>query len=480
MAYRLNREEYYEKVYGCWLGKSIGGTLGTPFEGQQQINNATFYTHKAKEPLPNDDLDLQLIWLKAVQERGPRAITNQLLGEYWLNYIPPFWNEYGVCKSNMRAGLIPPLSGEYDNEKWKHSNGAWIRSEVWACLTPGCPDAAIRFAYADASVDHGGGEGTYAELFTAALESAAFVLSDREKLLEIALSKIPADCRVARSIAIVRKAYADGKTWLEARNMVVEDSTDLGWFQAPANVSYVILGWLYGEGDFGKSICTAVNCGDDTDCSGATLGSLLGILYGRKGIPQEWIEPIGERIITVAVDRGSFWNIPNTLGELTDRVVAEVPHSLAAFGAPITLTDEATEIGAEYADSMCDQGVARELWAKSPYAVEFDFVHTKVTLDYQREPKVSPGVPFAVTVTLNNLMPSCQHADIAIKLPDDWQVLPTPQRHVSLRHHPPVETVTFQIIPGSVTAAKMQGMLEVQVQGRPTIGYVPIVFFAAE
>ncbi len=91
---------------------------------------------------------------------------------------------------------------------------------------------------------------------------------------------------------------------------MVEDSKDLGWFQAPANLAFVIIGWMYGEGDFGKSICTAVNCGDDTDCTGATLGSIFGIILGKDGIPKEWIEPIGERIITVAIDRGSMYVPP--------------------------------------------------------------------------------------------------------------------------------------------------------------------------
>lgn len=481
VAIRINRDEYRSKMLGCWMGKSIGGTLGAPFEGRQELLNVTGYTHATGEPAPNDDLDLQLIWLRAVRERGPHAITNQLLGEYWLNHIPPYWNEYGVCKANMRAGLLPPLSGEYQNALWKHSNGAWIRSEIWACLAPGCPDLAIRYAYADASVDHGGGEGTNAALFTAALQSAAFVVSDREELLRIALSKIPADCRVAHSIAIVREAHTQGATWQEARNRVVEDSADLGWFQAPANVAFVIIGWLYGEGNFGKSLITTVNCGDDTDCTGATLGALLGILYGKDGIPAEWIEPIGERILTIAIDRGSNWNmLPNTLTELTDLVMEQTPSSLASYPTGVALTDGPTELDDEQLARFTNQDASRAIWAKSPFAVEFDFLHTRVILDYQREPKVQAGVPFPVTVTLVNQLPSCQHAEIAWQLPEGWQVLPSPQRHISLRHHPPTETITMTLTPETVATGTLRGILEVRVDGRPTVGLIPLVFFAAD
>lgn len=202
----LNRDELRDKVHGCWLGKNIGGTLGQPYESRREILDIRGYSALADGPAANDDLDLQLVWLKAVQDRGPLGITAPVLGEYWLNYIPPPWNEYGINKSNQRAGLVPPLSGMYHNP-WKNSNGAWIRSEIWACLAPGCPDVAIRFAYEDASVDHGGAEGMYAELFTAAVESSAFVVNDRDELIRIGLSKIPADCRVARSIGIALEAH---------------------------------------------------------------------------------------------------------------------------------------------------------------------------------------------------------------------------------------------------------------------------------
>lgn len=63
-----------------------------------------------------------------------------------------------------------------------------------------------------------------------------------------------------------------------------------------AVLAFAMCGSLFSScGDFGKSLCIAVNCGEDTDCTAATLGALLGILYGRKGIPEQRIRPIGNR-----------------------------------------------------------------------------------------------------------------------------------------------------------------------------------------
>lgn len=139
------------------------------------------------------------------------------------------------------------------------------------------------------------------------------------------------------------KLYEEKIDFREARNKIVELNKELGWFQAPGNVAFVILGLLYGEGDFKKSMIYAINCGDDTDCTGATIGSLMGIMYGTESIPKEWTEYIGDRIITVALDR-AYTFLPKTCEELTQRTLRVVPSALAAFGVYMEYTDGENEL----------------------------------------------------------------------------------------------------------------------------------------
>ena len=190
---------------------------------------------------------------ETVIAEADNQLTARELAEYWIAYIPPHWNEYGIAKTNLRLGLLPPMSGEVDNEKWKTSNGAWIRSEIWAAFAPGVTDVAIRYAMADAMVDHGLSEGTYAEVFTATLQSLAYLESDIRALLESALKKIPEDSMVAKTVRLVMKCYDNGADWRQAREQVVTFNRELGWFQAPGNLGFVTIGLLYGEGDFKKS-----------------------------------------------------------------------------------------------------------------------------------------------------------------------------------------------------------------------------------
>ena len=191
MNRKLTYKDYFDKVYGCLIGKTVIGTLGAPFEGCHDFLDVQSFSTPKGDPLPNDDLDLQLIWLYAMERLGPEHVNTNALADYWLEWMPLYCNEYGTCKTNLRLGLLPPMSGEVDNERWKTSNGAWIRSEIWAAVAPGVSDVAIKYAVADAMVDHGLSEGTHAEVFTATLQSLAYVESNIRVLLDTALSNIP-------------------------------------------------------------------------------------------------------------------------------------------------------------------------------------------------------------------------------------------------------------------------------------------------
>lgn len=418
----INIREYRDKVLGCWTGKNIGGTLGAPMEGQRKVFDVTFYTQNlAGAPAPNDDLDLQLAWLHAVEDYGIYRVNERVLGEYWLNNIAGSWSEYGVGKFNMANGLLPPLSGATANDQWKNSNGAWIRSEIWACLFPGEPDEAAPFAWCDACVDHAD-DGIYAEIFTASLESAAFVESNLMKLITCALARIPCDCRVARSVHIVLDSLAHGEDWKTAREKVVADSSDLGWFQAPANVAFVIIGLLYGQGDFERSVCLAVNCGDDTDCTGATCGAILGILHGRSGIPEKWVKPIGETIRTISLHVIDF-RVPQTLGELTDRVICCKKNMDVSHSTLVRLTDGATQIDGEIRKLLSDGSeTVKRVLSRSSHRVVIELPAGELGIELEAGAAMAPGDSRKITLDFCAAAANSTAFHVKFQLPEGWSL----------------------------------------------------------
>ena len=389
-----SKEVMMDKIYGCWIGKNIGGTLGGPFEGNTDMQNIDWFVKDpAGNPLPNDDLDLQLLWLIMAEYYGLEHITFRHFGEMWLHAIAGPWGEYSNCRYNCQLGFFPPLSGACDNNALNRSNGAWIRAEIWACLCAGKPDDAIRYAYMDSSCDHVS-DGVYAEMFVAAMEAAAFCESDIRKLIEIGLCKIPADCRLAETIKLAIKCYDEGKSWQEARTAVVDLNEDMGWFQAPANVAFAVIGLLYGEGDFGKSICTAVNCGDDTDCTAATVGALLGIIQGGNAIPEKWKAAIGDAIIQHSLNKFSCpGNIPESLAELTARVIRL--REIGELYNPLFIVPD---------EDFTSTQAAENIWKKTPYQLEFNLTFATIKVEYLDTPYLTPGVPNRVRIITDDVI----------------------------------------------------------------------------
>jgi hypothetical protein len=291
-------------------------------------------------------------------------------------------------------------------------------------------------------------------MFTASMQSAAFIVDDIRKLIDIGLSKIPKDCRVARSIKTVCEHYDKGSDFLTARKAVVKDSEDLGWFQAPANIGFVIIGLLYGKGDFGKSICLAVNCGDDTDCTAGTVGALLGIIRGRSGIPSKWVEPIGENIITCSISTYTkvyYIDLPKTLDELTDRVIKIATITQQENQTLPVLTDEPSFSDDNYITAMTNsEAVAKRFWNKSPYELTFDLPYGNFSVDYEDGPMIIPGKAKKIIVKISNIRVIDKTMSIRLLLPEGWQALPVPSCSVTVKYTN-ISSFEFTIIPSEFT-----------------------------
>ena len=112
-----SKEIMRDKIHGCWIGKNIGGTLGAPMEGDTSMHDISWFVEEpGGNPLPNDDLDLQLLWLVMTEFYGLEHLTTRHFGEMWLHVIAGPWGEYSNCRYNCQLGFFPPLSGACENE----------------------------------------------------------------------------------------------------------------------------------------------------------------------------------------------------------------------------------------------------------------------------------------------------------------------------------------------------------------------------
>jgi len=409
----LGRKQYEDKVYACWLGKNIGGTLGAPYEGAKYVNNLTFYDPVPTEPLPNDDLDLQLVWLQMLEERGV-DICPADFAAYWGKHASAYpWNEYGFCSRNLERGLRPPISGWFENY-YVDEMGSPIRSEIWACVAPADPQRAAALSWMDSAMDHAGGEGTWGEMFWAAAESAAFVISDPMALIRIGLAMIPPSCDIARVIREAVWLHQSGERWAAAREKIARVWGHDQPCNAMPNHGFTILGWLYGE-DFGDKLCKAVNCAYDTDCTGATLGSMLGILGGTAGIPKRWSNPVGTAIKLHPFTR--FLDAPKDLRELTARTTAVAER----FAVEDVGFGRQTRLPADLLSRLFRTERAHAAAQQEVRAAVVRDRDLQITLHYHGEPVLQPGVARRFSVWCRR-QEGAVAAKVSLRAPAGWAV----------------------------------------------------------
>ena len=278
----LSYDVFLDKVHGCWYGKCLGGAAGAPVEGVKKIINVSDFTEIFRPDLPNDDLDLQVLWLDTLEEKGT-VLTACDLADAWVKKCWYPFSEYGYFLKNYMRGVKPPYSGIINNSFFTEGMGCLIRSEIWGIISVGNPGLAAQYAYMDGSLDHSG-NAVWAEQFFAVIESMAFFESDIRKLITLGLSYIPADSRLAACIQSVMTAHQNGISWKAARKMILDIFGHPDFTNVLQNTGFIIIALLYGMGDMRESINLALRCGYDADCTCATVASILGIISGYRGL----------------------------------------------------------------------------------------------------------------------------------------------------------------------------------------------------
>lgn len=529
MNNNLKFNDYYNKVLGCFVGKNIGGTLGAPFECYRGVYNVKFYMQDVSSPVPNDDVDLQLVWLRAVENVGHKLDTFTL-AEYWNTYISSTVSEYGTGKNNFSAGILPPLCGRLRNIN-KDSNGAWIRTEIWACLCAANPELAALYAYYDASFDHSD-EGVYAAVFVAVLQSCAFIETNIKKLIKIALSYVPEDCCVAKAALLALSEYEKKTDFFDLRKkMFLLAPTGFGlmggyWkgtpevpaspecpvqtkepdvpdgiagYDAPWHIGMIMAALLYGEDDFEKTVCLAVNCGEDTDCTAGTAASIWGILHGEKSIPEKWKKGCSEKIAMISLRYDQYLCPPKTVGELAYRVAKQAPEMLGAYHCdllPEFFKKDADENFAggyfeiiPQADLYCGKTLidkarinsVSELMAEHKNTVRKRFDLYEVAVEYDSSfVKISEGAEKTLKLKFYNLLFTPQYLTVRLLgVPEGWVVKGGAEFCAGLEHwHGSTNSNDrlLTIIPGSVNKASVTVVMEISSLGRGTKNYLPLTF----
>jgi len=330
----ISKDILEEKIHGAWIGRIAGCLLGKTIEGMRtnelipllkETNNYPMYRYIKESEVTDEMCDKYQFSLKgrsyadtidsapSDDDTNYTVLSQKLIEEYGLDFEPndvaKMWLAYQpkdayctaerVAFRNLVNGYCPPQTAIYKNP-YREWIGAQIRTDYYGYINPGDPQKAAEMAWRDASISHVK-NGIYGAMFVSAMLACAAVSNDIKDVIMGGLAEIPQKSRLYENVLSIISMYTNGesaKKCFEFIHNTYDEYDEHGWCHTISNAMIVVAALLYGNGDYGKSICMAVETGFDTDCNGATVGSIIGMIYGKSCIDSVWSEPLNGRLRT--------------------------------------------------------------------------------------------------------------------------------------------------------------------------------------
>jgi hypothetical protein len=308
----ISKSELLNKIKGGWAGQVIGCTYGGPTEFQW---NGTVIDDHVSIPWDNtrmlwyyenvpglyDDIYMDLTFVDVFEKHGLDA-PDSLHALAFAHAEYPLWHANQAARYNILNGIMPPASGHWKNNPHADDIDFQIEADFAGLMSPGMVNSAAAICERIGHIMNYG-DGLYGGIYVAAMYSLAFVHDDIEFIVEEALKTIPAESEFYQCIADIIKWYKNNpddwkSTWFEAQKKWTHDKgCPDGVFRpfnidAKINAAYIVIGLLYGKGDFGATIDISTRCGYDSDCNPANAAGILGTMIGYGNIPDYWKQGI--------------------------------------------------------------------------------------------------------------------------------------------------------------------------------------------
>lgn len=347
----FTKEMLKDKIMGGWAGQTIGVTYGAPVEFRFNGSMINDYQKikwdegllkkvMVENPGVYDDLYMDLTFVDVFEKEGLNAPAESFANAMaHAGYM--LWHANQSARYNILNGIMPPESGNWLNNPHADCIDYQIESDFAGLMSPGMPNTASQISDKIGHIMNYG-DGWYGGVYIGAMYSLAFTSNNINFVVSEALKTIPQNTRFYKCISDVIKWHnkypADWKeTWFLVQKKWTDDfGCPEGVFSsfnidAAVNSAYVVIGLLYGSGNFGKTLEIAARCGQDADCNPSTAGGILGTMLGYNSIPEYWklgldkIEDMDFKYTNISLNkvyemglRQALLNIKNNGGKIVD------------------------------------------------------------------------------------------------------------------------------------------------------------------
>ena len=308
----LTESQLINKIKGGWAGQVIGCTYGGPTEFNYQGTMIQDYVsipwregyikwYYDNSPGLYDDIYMDLTFVDVFERYGLDAPVDSFALAF-ANAKYPLWHANQVARYNILQGIMPPQSGHWLNNPHADDIDYQIEADYAGLMSPGMPNTASEISDKIGHIMNYG-DGWYGGVYVGAMYTLAFISDDIEFIVTEALETIPKNSLYYQCMNDVirwHKQFPDDwkQTWAECEK---KWSSDIGCpdgvfvtgnIDAVINSAYILIGLLYGGGDFHKTIDIATRCGQDSDCNPSSAGGILGVIIGYDKIPEKFLKEL--------------------------------------------------------------------------------------------------------------------------------------------------------------------------------------------
>ncbi|MGN0847665.1 MAG: ADP-ribosylglycohydrolase family protein [Kiritimatiellia bacterium] len=306
---RLSLADYRDKMRGAWVGQMVGVEWGAPteFKFNDQIIPAEKVPLWKPEMINgaygNDDLYVEMTFLRTLEEYGPDVSIRQA-GIDFANSGYRLWCANLAGRSNLRQGIAPPDSSHPRFNRRSNDIDYQIEADYSGIIAPGLPQEVIRLGGVFGRLMNYG-DGVWAGQFVGAMYAKAYFTEDVNAILDAGLAAIPAESDYAQMVRNVRawhRAFPDDwtKAWEKIRatyradrNPEMRDTN--GGIDVRLNGAQIVMGLLYGAGDFDRSMEIAMRGGWDSDCNPSNVGGILMCARGLRRLDAKYASALDTR-----------------------------------------------------------------------------------------------------------------------------------------------------------------------------------------
>ncbi|GAB2533653.1 hypothetical protein GCM10027085_25600 [Spirosoma aerophilum] len=310
----MARATLQDKIKGGWAGQVIGCTFGGPTEFRfngtmmNDYQPIPWYDGYIKKTMIEnfglyDDLYMDLTFVDVFEKKGLDAPVSEHANAFAkADYM--LWHANQVGRYNILNGMKAPESGHWLNNPHADDIDFQIEADFSGLMSPGMPNTAVQIGDPIGHIMNYG-DGWYGGVYVGAMYSLAFVSNDVNYVVREALKAVPKQSTFYQCIADVIKWHdlypTDWKrAWLEIQRKWSDEVGCSDGVFAPFNIdakinsAYIVLGLLYGQGDYTKTMQISTRAGQDSDCNPSSAGGILGTMLGYSKIPAYWKQGLAE------------------------------------------------------------------------------------------------------------------------------------------------------------------------------------------